>query len=315
TFHLYKPRPLSLHIEVKKTSLFSTGIVLTVMAAYDVKILGYWSSPFVMRPRIALNLKNVDYEFVEQGYPKSELLLRSNPVHKKVPVMIHNDKPICESLIIVQYIDEAFTSGHSILPSDPYDRAIAQFWAVYVDDKWFSSLIGSLKAKPEEEKNTAIEGITTVLELLEEAFEKSSKGKEFFGEDAIGYLDIAFGSFLGFLKVADKVHDTEFLDETKVEMAISRGWLRLWVETDSEAASKAFTGGSVPWQLEARWTSCTAATQQLKITTIFREGNITADALAKVGTTLAANDRTVFEGKPDWIHKWEGPFQTFYRFQ
>ncbi|KAF9590109.1 hypothetical protein IFM89_030857 [Coptis chinensis] len=48
--------------------------------------------------------------------------------------MIHNDKPICESLIIVQYIDEAFTSGPSILPSNPYDRFVARFWGAYIDD-------------------------------------------------------------------------------------------------------------------------------------------------------------------------------------
>lgn len=104
--------------------------------AKEVKVLGAWPSPFVMRPRIALSLKSVDHEFIEETMqPKSELLLKSNPVYKKIPVLIHNDKPVCESLIIVQYIDEAFSSGPSILPSDPYDRAIQRFWAAYIDEK------------------------------------------------------------------------------------------------------------------------------------------------------------------------------------
>ncbi|KAJ8547842.1 hypothetical protein K7X08_021078 [Anisodus acutangulus] len=59
---------------------------------------------------------------------KSELLLKSNPVHKKIPVFIHGDNTICESLVIVQY-------SPSILPSDPHDRAISRFWAAYIDDK------------------------------------------------------------------------------------------------------------------------------------------------------------------------------------
>jgi glutathione S-transferase len=112
------------------------------MAKSEVKVLGAWPSPFVMRARIALNIKAVEYEFLEETFgSKSQLLLQSNPVYKKIPVLIHADKPICESLVIVQYIDEVWTSAPSILPSDPYDRAIHRFWAAYVDDKVLISFI------------------------------------------------------------------------------------------------------------------------------------------------------------------------------
>nr|DAD18886.1 TPA_asm: hypothetical protein HUJ06_020349 [Nelumbo nucifera] len=30
------------------------------------------------------------------------------PVYKKIPVLIHNGKPICKSIIIIQYIDEVW---------------------------------------------------------------------------------------------------------------------------------------------------------------------------------------------------------------
>ena len=106
------------------------------MAEREVNVLGVWASPFVMRPLIALNIKNVKYDFLEQDLvSKSELLLKSNPVQKKVPVLIHGDKPICESLNIVEYIDDAWSSAPSILPSHPYDRATERFWAAYIDDK------------------------------------------------------------------------------------------------------------------------------------------------------------------------------------
>ncbi|XWS63579.1 hypothetical protein CRYUN_Cryun06bG0112700 [Craigia yunnanensis] len=107
------------------------------MAECDVKVLGSWASPFVLRVRIALHIKSVNYEFIEENLSdsKSELLLKSNPVFKKVPVLIHGDKSICESLIIVQYIDKVWTSGPSILPSDAYERANSRFWVAYVDDK------------------------------------------------------------------------------------------------------------------------------------------------------------------------------------
>ena len=101
----------------------------------DLKLLGLPLSPFVISVRMALNIKGVSYEYVDEDLSnKSELLLKSNPVHKKVPVLIHNGKPICESLVILQYVDELF-AGRSILPTDPYERATARFWAAYAGDK------------------------------------------------------------------------------------------------------------------------------------------------------------------------------------
>ncbi|GAB2303549.1 Glutathione S-transferase U17 [Dionaea muscipula] len=143
----------------------------------DVKLLGAGLSPYVLRVKIALNLKSVDYEFQAENLgSKSELLIKSNPVYKKIPVLLHGGKPICESLIIVQYIDEAWSDiGPSILPSDPYDRAVARFWAAYVDDKILPAVKGIVVANGEEAK---VKELKEVLVLLEEALIlKSSAGE------------------------------------------------------------------------------------------------------------------------------------------
>ncbi|XP_016443761.1 glutathione S-transferase U17 [Nicotiana tabacum] len=186
------------------------------MAGNDVKILGAWPSPYVMRPRIALNIKSVAYDFLEEQFgSKSELLLKSNPVYKKIPVLIHDGNPISESLIIVQYIDQVWNSGPSILPSDPYDRAIARFWATYIDDKWFPAMRGIAAAQGEDAKKAAMEPVVEGLVLLEDAFNNCSKGKKFFGGDKIGYLDIALGCFLGWIRVTEKLNNVKLLDEAK----------------------------------------------------------------------------------------------------
>ncbi|XP_050237121.1 glutathione S-transferase U17-like [Mercurialis annua] len=185
------------------------------MATSGVKVLGAWASPYVMRPRIALNIKSVDYEFLEETFgSKSELLLKSNPVHKKIPVLIHDGKPICESLIIVEYIDGAWSSAPKILPSDPYDRATARFWGAYIDDKWFPSLRG-VASGDAEAKEKSKEQIVEGLVLLEEVYQKTSKGKAFFGEDEIGYLDIALGCYLGWLRATEEMSEVKLLDEAK----------------------------------------------------------------------------------------------------
>ncbi|XP_044402259.1 glutathione S-transferase U7-like [Triticum aestivum] len=67
-------------------------------AANDLKLLGMWASPYVLRVRLALSIKGISYEYTEEDLRhKSELLLRSNPVHNKVPVLIHDGKPVSES--------------------------------------------------------------------------------------------------------------------------------------------------------------------------------------------------------------------------
>lgn len=193
------------------------------MATSDVKLLGAWPSPFVNRVQIALNLKSVKYEFLEEQYgTKSELLLKSNPVHKKIPVLIHGDKPVCESLIIVQYIDEVWSFGPSIFPSDPYDAALARFWAAYVDDKLLPIMMETRKAEGVEAKMAAFERLKEGLVVLEDAFAKCSKGKDFFGGDSIGYLDIAFGCCLGWIKASEKMVEVVLLDETKTPGLV--GW-------------------------------------------------------------------------------------------
>ncbi|XP_057791233.1 glutathione S-transferase 3-like [Salvia miltiorrhiza] len=107
--------------------------------AEKVILLDAYPSTSGMRVRVALAEKDVEYEYREENLRnKSQLLLQSNPVHKQILVLIHNGKPICESLIIVQYIDEVWNHKSPLLLSDPYQRAQATFWADYLDKKDFS---------------------------------------------------------------------------------------------------------------------------------------------------------------------------------
>ena len=80
--------------------------------ADQVTLLDFWASPFATRVRIALALKGIEYESKEEELDeaqRSPILIEMNPVKKQVPVLIHNGKPICESLVIVQYIDEVWS--------------------------------------------------------------------------------------------------------------------------------------------------------------------------------------------------------------
>lgn len=98
-----------------------------------VILLGTCASPYSKRIELALNLKSIPYQLVEEDLQnKSQTLLRYNPVHKKIPVLVHNGKPISESLFIIEYIDETWRNGPHLLPQDPYKRAKVRFWASYI---------------------------------------------------------------------------------------------------------------------------------------------------------------------------------------
>ncbi|KAJ8750467.1 hypothetical protein K2173_015607 [Erythroxylum novogranatense] len=178
--------------------------------AEGVKLLGTWASPFSRRIEIALKLKGIQYEYSEENLSdKSPLLLKYNPVHKKVPVFLHNGKPVAESLVILEYIDETW-KDHPILPKHPYDRAIARFWAKFVDEKILQTLYKARSAK-DEELPKIIEEAGEQMKILENELE----GKEFFGGETIGYLDIVAFSVAYWFQVHLEVLGVKFLTEEK----------------------------------------------------------------------------------------------------
>ncbi|PRQ16149.1 putative glutathione transferase [Rosa chinensis] len=137
------------------------------MAEQDKVILyGVWASPYVKRVEFALKVKGIPYEYVEEDLRnKSPLLLKFNPVHKKVPVLVHNGKAIAESLVIIEYIDETWKTGPQLLPEDPYKRSQIRFWASYMQQV-FESLVLVIESSGEAQEK-AIKEVSEKVKLLE----------------------------------------------------------------------------------------------------------------------------------------------------
>ncbi|XP_062095422.1 probable glutathione S-transferase [Humulus lupulus] len=174
----------------------------------EVKVYGHWRSPFSRGVDIALKLKGVEYKYYEEDLSnKSASLLKYNPIHKKVPTFVHNEKPLAESLVILEYIDDTWKS-HPILPQDPYQRACVRFWARFIDDKVIPTLWKAIWVKEEQERT--LEEVIGYLEFLE----KELKDK-YFGGESIGLLDIVAIFIAHWVPVFQQLVGIEILTETK----------------------------------------------------------------------------------------------------
>ncbi|KAL6647834.1 hypothetical protein ACP70R_015271 [Stipagrostis hirtigluma subsp. patula] len=165
------------------------------MAKAAVRCVDFWCNEFGMRVRIALREMRVGFEYVEEDIrvrQRSELVMRMNPVHRMIPILIHHDRPICGSMNIVEYVDEVWgqTGGARLLPTDPLERANARFWADYIDQKIYDAQ-KNLFTRRDEAKEAAKAELLGHFKQLEGVL--GDKG--FFGGDKFGFVDVALVPF------------------------------------------------------------------------------------------------------------------------
>ncbi|XP_038880812.1 probable glutathione S-transferase [Benincasa hispida] len=166
----------------------------------EVKLFGNWSSPFVYRVKWALAIKAIPYEYVEEDlYNKSPLLLHYNPIYKKVPILVHGGKSICESTIILEYLDETWPQN-PLFPVDPLDRATARFWIRFVEDMGLTTWRMFCSNGEEREKAKR-----ESLEMLQIVEEKGIDEGKFFGGEKIGIMDLMYGVFGYWLGVIEEL--------------------------------------------------------------------------------------------------------------
>lgn len=96
----------------------------------SIHLYGYWRSSATYRVRIALNLKNIAYQYhpihlvKDGGQQYSEDYLRMNP-SGLVPAFIDDDEDFTlnQSLSIIEYIDERYPEPLRFLPNHALDKA------------------------------------------------------------------------------------------------------------------------------------------------------------------------------------------------
>lgn len=98
----------------------------------------YHAGPSVsaIKVRLVLHEKNLPWEsklvHVHRGEQFTAEYRKLNP-NAVVPTLVHDGRPIIESTVIIEYLEDAYPTP-SLLPRDPYQKAMARLWMKKVDD-------------------------------------------------------------------------------------------------------------------------------------------------------------------------------------
>jgi maleylacetoacetate isomerase len=99
-----------------------------------MKLYNYYRSTAAFRVRIALNLKDLEYEYVSRHLRKGEHrtseFFALNP-QGLVPVLEDGGRTYSQSLAIIEYLDEKYPQP-PLLPRDAGDRAVVRSLALAV---------------------------------------------------------------------------------------------------------------------------------------------------------------------------------------
>ena len=108
-----------------------------MIALYD-----FGNSVCCQKVRITLREKGLEWTPIRVDLFRSEQYdpkyLKLNP-KGVVPTLVHDDKPVIESTLICEYLDETFPDP-PLIPADPWLRSRMRIWSKIVDEGLFEGI-------------------------------------------------------------------------------------------------------------------------------------------------------------------------------
>lgn len=170
----------------------ATGPAATIVASHQeeqpLKLYSGWFCPFVQRSWITLEEKNIPYQYIEiNPYHKEKSFLELNP-RGLVPTLgcpqkDGPSKPLYESNIICEYLDETSDYGPKLFPTDHYEKARMKIWVDYVTSRIipaFHRYLQHTDEKPYSLGEARTEFLGTLKMWIKEA---DAEGPYFLGKD------------------------------------------------------------------------------------------------------------------------------------
>jgi len=138
-----------------------------------------WFCPFAQRTWLALEEKGLSYEYREVNpYKKDKEFLEINPLGL-VPALVYHGKPLYESLVLNEFLEDEFPDAKPLLPKDSFERARIRLWIDHLAKKFTPAYFRTMQA---QEKDKQEEALSELVDALKKYLDQV-KGPWFSGEE------------------------------------------------------------------------------------------------------------------------------------
>ncbi|MFK5914380.1 MAG: glutathione S-transferase family protein [Woeseiaceae bacterium] len=177
------------------------------MSNPKIKLISFTICPYVQRAVIVLNEKNIpfDVEYIDLAAPPP-WFYDVSPL-EKVPVLLIDDKPLFESMVICDYLDDITPS--SLYPDDAFDKALNRSWLEF-GNEILTSTFKLLHENDAKKFNHLKETIIDHFEILEEEF---SNGNYFNGDD-FAMIDAVYAPIFRYHQRIASYKDYNFFEDS-----------------------------------------------------------------------------------------------------
>ena len=171
----------------------------------DLHLVSHKLCPYVQRARIVLAEKNIPHRigFIDLA-DKPDWFLKISPLGK-VPVLCVDGRPLFESSVIAEYLDEI--SPGSLHPLDAFEKARNRSWIEFASAT-LAAVATFYRADGQERFAAATASLRERFGQLEEEL---GDGPWFNGA-AFSLVDAAFGPLFRYFEVIDYCGDFGFFD-------------------------------------------------------------------------------------------------------
>lgn len=223
---------------------------------HALKLYGGWFCPFVQRAWITLHEKKIPHQYVEiNPYRKAPDFLALNPrgLVPTLAVPVEEDpqrqegqeqknlKPLYESLVVCEYLEEAYADqdkyGPSLLPQDVYERARCRLWIDHIATRIVPGFYKFIQHTPdksysiEEARNDFLANIKTLVK------EMDSSGPWFLGQQ-FSLVDIMLAPWAKRLFLIDHYKPGGVgIEQAKKEDAATWTRWQAWLDAVNERPS------------------------------------------------------------------------------